>query len=72
MADYVGVPNLCRAGLQIHCLLFPEWNDDRIVNDRNHARYYDLHPEYLGSARWFTEALAQHQSCSIAAAYSAL
>ena len=50
----------------------PVWNDDRIVSDRTHARYYDLRPDYLGSVRWFTEALAQHQPYSAATAYSAL
>jgi hypothetical protein len=39
----------------------PVWNDDRIVSDWTHARYYDLRPDYLGSVRRFTEALAQHQ-----------
>ena len=48
------------------------WNDDRIVRDRTHARYYDLRPDYLGSVRRFTEALAQHQPYSAATAYSAL
>lgn len=27
------------------------WNDDRIVRDGTHARYYDLRPYYLGSVR---------------------
>jgi hypothetical protein len=55
----------------------PVWNDDRIVSDRAHARYYDLRPDHLGSVRLgsvrrFTEASAQHQPYSAATAYSAL
>jgi hypothetical protein len=50
----------------------PVWNDNRIVRDRTHARYYDLRPDYLSSVRRFTEALAQHQPYSAATAYSAL
>jgi hypothetical protein len=29
----------------------PVWNDDRIVSDRAHARYYHLRPDHLGSVR---------------------
>ena len=50
---------------------FAVWSDDRIVNDRTHARCYDLRPDYLGSVGRFTEPLAQHQPYR-AATYSAL
>ena len=48
------------------------WNDDRIVRDRTHSRYYDLRTDYLRSVRRFTEAVAQHQLYDAASAYSAL
>jgi hypothetical protein len=48
------------------------WNDDRTVRDRARARYYELRPDYLGSVRRFTEALAQYQAYSPATAYFAL
>ena len=59
----------------IVCLFFSKlavWNDDRIVCDRTRARDYDPRPDYLGSVRRFTEALAQYQPYGAAHPYSTL